>query len=278
MTDGEEIPRYAEMNRLDGQVHVVIGTGVGGIGFHAAHALAAAGAKVFCVDVDPAAARETARQVGGEFGCCDVTQAGEVERILGEAERRLGRIDGVTNVVGVAVFKPFAESSDDEWDWQQEIVLRHAFRTLRAAIPHLEKAGGGSLSFVSSVAGLNGAPSNGIYGLFKAAMMSMVRSAAIELGPAGIRVNAVAPGATLTPRLMATQSPQMRDAVIRATPLRKAAQPSDIAAALLFLASPLAGHVTGQTIVVDGGCGLMNWRELSGAGIPPGTEPAGTPQ
>jgi len=246
----------------------VIGTGVGGIGFHAAHALASAGAKVFCVDVDPAAAQETARQVGGEFGCCDVTQAGEIDRILGEAERRFGRIDGVTNVVGMAVFKPFAESSDDDWDWQQEIVLRHAFRTLRAAIPRLEKAGGGSLSFVSSVAGLNGAPSNGIYGLFKAAMMSMVRSAAIELGPAGIRVNAVAPGATKTPRLMATQSPQMRESVIRATPLRKAAEPSDIAAALLFLASPMAGHVTGQTIVVDGGCGLMNWRELSGAGIP----------
>jgi NAD(P)-dependent dehydrogenase (short-subunit alcohol dehydrogenase family) len=132
----------------------------------------------------------------------------------------------------------------------------------------IERSGGGSLGFVSSIAGLNAAPSNGTYGMFKSAMMSMVRSAAVELGPAGIRVNCVAPGATRTARLLATQSPAMLEAARNATPLRKAAEPSDIAAALAFLASPMAGHITGQTLVIDGGVSLMNWRELSAVGVP----------
>ncbi len=191
-----------------------------------------------------------------------------VEQALAQVRDRWGRLDGAIDVIGAALFKPFTETTDDEWDGQVDLVIRHAFRVLRAAAPLIERSGGGSIGFVSSIAGVNAAPSYGTYGMFKSAMMSMARSAAVELGPAGIRVNCVAPGATRTARLLATQSADMLEVARRSTPLRKAAEPSDIAAGLAFLASPMAGHITGQTLVIDGGASLMNARELSRVGIP----------
>jgi len=258
---------YPSFIRVDGQVHVVFGVGEG-IGGQTARAMASLGATVVCVDIDADAAEAAAAAVGGHAVQADVSVAGEVDRVLADAADRFVRLDGVVDIIGAAIFKSFTETTDEDWERQEGLVIRHAFRILRAAAPHLARSGGGSLSFVASIAGLSAAPLNGIYGMFKAAMMSMVRSAAVELGPSGIRVNCVAPGSTNTPRLLATQSQEMREAAIRSTPLRKAAEPSDIAGALAFFASPLAGHITGQTLVVDGGVSLMNWRELTAVSIP----------
>lgn len=257
---------YASMIRLDGRVYAVFGTGAG-IGGETVRALTALGATVACLDLDLDAARVATGPDGLALGV-DVSEPGAIDRALDEVIERYGRLDGAIDVIGAALFKKFAETTDDEWDRQIDLVIRHAFRVLRAAAPLIERSGGGSLGFVTSIAGINAAPSNGTYGMFKAAMMSMVRSAAVELGPTGIRVNCVAPGATLTPRLLATQSGPMQDAARRSTPLRKLAEPSDMAAALAFLSSPMAGHITGQTLVVDGGVTLMNWRELTEVGTP----------
>ena len=260
---------YSSLIRLDGRVYAVFGTGAG-IGGETVRALATLGAKVACLDLDADAAEAAAARAGSDAMSLrvDVAEPGAIDRALAEVVNRWGRLDGAVDIIGAALFKPFIETTDDEWDRQMDLVIRHAFRVLRAAAPLIERSGGGSLGFVSSIAGLNAAPSNGTYGMFKAAMMSMVRSAAVELGPAGIRVNCVAPGATRTARFLATQTAEMQESARRSTPLRKAAEPSDIAAGLAFLASPMAGHITGQTLVIDGGVSLMNWRELTAVGIP----------
>lgn len=269
--NGESVSHvdYSSMIRLDGRVFAVFGTGAG-IGGETVRALAALGARVACLDIDAEAAEAAAAAAGSAAMALrvDVGEPGAIDRALGAVVDGWGRVDGTIDVIGAALFTPLVQTTDEEWDEQIDLVIRHAFRVLRAAAPWIERSGGGSIGFVSSIAGLNAAPSNATYGMFKAAMMSMVRSAAVELGPAGIRVNCVAPGATNTPLLLATQSAEMRGAAIRSTPLRKAAEPSDIAAGLAFLASPMAGHITGQTLVIDGGVTLMNWRELTAVGIP----------
>lgn len=257
---------YTTLLRLDEKVFAIFGTGEG-IGGELARGLTGLGARVACIDLDLNAAQAAAGHEGLPL-TVDVSEPGAIDSALARVVAHFGRLDGAIDIIGAALFKDFAETTDAEWDRQIDLVIRHAFRVLRAAAPLLTDAGGGSLGFVSSIAGLNSAPSNGTYGMFKAAMMSMVRTAAVELGPAGIRVNCVAPGATETPRMLATQSLTMREAARLSTPLRKAATPRDIASALAFLASPMAGHITGQTLVIDGGVSLMNWREILNVGTP----------
>jgi NAD(P)-dependent dehydrogenase (short-subunit alcohol dehydrogenase family) len=137
--------------------------------------------------------------------------------------------------------------------WEHDIVLRHAWLTMQLFGRAMAADGGGSLAFVASVSGMAGAPLHSSYGAFKAALMALVRSAALELGPHGIRVNAVAPGVVWTPRVSAYLGEPGHRANVDNAPLGRVALPADIAAALLFVSSDLAGYVTGQTLVVDGG-------------------------
>lgn len=250
---GDDAREHLSSLRLGPEVHAVIGAG-DGIGRETARALSAAGATVLCVDIDPAWADRVAGETGGLAARCDVTREGELDRVLADAERDAGPIAGVTNIVGMTLWKRLEESTEEDWLWQNEIVAGQALRTLRVATPFLRRAGGGCMSFVASVSAFTSAPGHGLYGMSKAALRSMARTAAIELGPLGIRVNTVSPGATRTPRLVADPrfDEPLRDNALR-TPLGKLAEPGDIAATLLFLASPLAGHITGQDITVDGG-------------------------
>jgi NAD(P)-dependent dehydrogenase (short-subunit alcohol dehydrogenase family) len=134
-------------------------------------------------------------------------------------------------------------------------VLRHAFLAMQHAGRAMAAGGGGAMVFVASVSGITSAPRHGAYGAAKAGLMSLVRTGAVELGPSNVRVNAVAPGVVWTPRVSAFLGEAGRTLNTDNTPLRRVAQPADIAAAILFLASDLAGYVTGQTLVVDGGVG-----------------------
>jgi len=114
----------------------------------------------------------------------------------------------------------------------------------------------GCMAFVASVSGITSAPLHSAYGAAKAGLIALVKSGAVELGPSGIRVNAVAPGMVWTPRVSAYVGEEGRQRNAANTPLRRVALPADIASALLFLMSDLAGYVSGQTLVVDGGVGV----------------------
>ncbi len=134
-------------------------------------------------------------------------------------------------------------------------MLRHAYLLSQLFGAAMAAAGGGTMAFVASVSGLSSAPRHAAYGAAKAGLMSLVRTAAVELGPLGVRTNAVAPGVVWTPRVSGYLGDEGRERNIANTPLRRVALPADIAAALLFLTSDLSGYVNGQTLVVDGGVG-----------------------
>jgi NAD(P)-dependent dehydrogenase (short-subunit alcohol dehydrogenase family) len=253
-TDDSPVPDYPGLLRLDGRRFVVIGAGQG-IGRQASHALASAGARLMTVDVDPDLASEIAAEVDGEAFAGDAIDRSDSERLFDDAVARLGGIDGVVDIIGMARYSMLTELSDEEWHWHFDIVLRHAFLAMQHGGRVMQRTGGGVMVFVASVSGLTSAPRHSAYGAAKAGLMSLVRTGAVELGPAGIRVNAVAPGVVWTPRVSAFLGEAGRDLNTSNTPLRRVAQPADIASAILFLASDLSSYVTGQTLVVDGGVG-----------------------
>jgi len=253
-TDDSPVPAYPDLLRLDGRGFVVVGAGQG-IGRQTTHALAACGATVFCIDAVEDLAKEIADEVGGIPHVIDATKRDQVDESVAEARRQLGRIDGLVDIIGMARYEPFLETSDDTWDWTFDIVLRHAFYFGQAAGRVMAEQGAGSLVYIASVSGISSAPLHSPYGAAKAGLMSLVRSMAVELGPQGVRVNAVAPGVVWTPRISQFLGEEGRAMQSDNSPLRRVAEPKDIASAALFLSSDLAGYITGHTIVVDGGVG-----------------------
>ncbi|MHB8511591.1 MAG: SDR family NAD(P)-dependent oxidoreductase [Actinomycetota bacterium] len=250
--DDSKVPHYAELLRLDDRGFVVVGAGQG-IGRQTAHALASLGARVFCIDNQDALAKQIAAEVGGIPHVADATSREDVEHSIEEATRALGRIDGLVDIVGMARYVDIVSTSDEDWNWTFDIVLRHAFLFSQAAAKAMPN--GGVMTFVASVSGITSAPLHAAYGAAKAGLMAWVRSLAVELGPRGIRANAVAPGLVWTPRVGGYLGEKGRAINERNTPLRRVAEPSDIASAILYLSSDLASFVTGQTLVVDGGVG-----------------------
>jgi len=252
--DDSPVPSYPDMLRLDGRGFVVVGAGQG-IGRQTAHALASAGAKVFCVDVDENLAKEIAGEVGGVGWSGDARDREQAAAAIGAAGQALGRIDGLVDIVGMARYLDALETTDEDWDWTFGMVLRHAFLFSQYAGKAMVADGGGVMVFVASVSGLTSAPRHAAYGAAKAGLMSWVRSLAVELGPKGVRVNAVAPGVVWTPRVSGYLGEKGREGQSRNAPLGRVAETSDIASAILFLSSDLSGYVNGQTLVVDGGVG-----------------------
>jgi NAD(P)-dependent dehydrogenase (short-subunit alcohol dehydrogenase family) len=250
--DDSPVPDYAGLLRLDGRGFVVAGAGQG-IGRQTAHALAAAGARVVCVDLERARAERVAAEVGGIAWCGDVRERADAERLIADAGAALGRLHGLVDIVGMARFVDLVDTTDDDWQFNFDMVLRHAFLLAQLGGCALRDAGGGVLVFVASASALTSAPHHAAYGAAKAALLSLVRTAAVELGPSGVRVNAVAPGMVWTPRVSALLGEEGRARNEANAPLRRIALPEDVASAILFLACDLARHVTGHTLVVDGG-------------------------
>jgi NAD(P)-dependent dehydrogenase (short-subunit alcohol dehydrogenase family) len=252
-TDDTPVPDYPSLLRLDGKRFVVVGAGQG-IGRQTSHALASVGAKLVCVDNRDDLAKEIADEVGGALFVADATKREDAERAIEFAVSELGGLDGLVDIVGMARYGNAIDTSDEDWEWTFDIVLRHAFLFAQAAAKAFQD--GGSLVFVASVSGISSAPRHAAYGAAKAGLMSWVRSLAVELGPQGIRVNAVAPGVVWTPRISQVLGEKGRELQSKNAPLGRVAEPTDIASAILFLSSDLASYVTGQTLVVDGGVGV----------------------
>lgn len=239
--------------RLTDRVFAVLGVGPG-IGFEAVRQLARAGAVVGCVDIDADRANAAARDVGGFPIVADVLDPAGFDEAMDALEAAgRGPLRGVVDVVGGSIGGPLTEADEALIDRNFDLNLRHAFRVIRRAGPMIEAGGGGALVFVGSLAGVVSSPSQAIYGSAKAALHHLVRCAGAELGPRGVRVNAVAPGLVATPRMVERFTPDEFAQMEAAAPLRRIMQPSDIARVIAFLACDMSAVVTSQTLVVDAG-------------------------
>ena len=228
---------------------LVAGAGQG-IGRACALAFAEAGARVACLDSDAERAAAVAAEVNGAALVGDATQRADVERVVAD----LDGVDVLVDIIGMARFGRLLDASDDDWDANFDLVLRHAFYLSQAAGRRMvDQRNGGAMVFVASVSGLASAPRHGAYGAAKAGLMSLVRTLAIELAADAIRVNSVAPGAVRTPRVVAATSEERLAESARSIPLGRQAEPEEIATAVTFLASDQASYITGQTLIVDGG-------------------------
>ncbi len=252
-TDDSFVPDYISKLSLAGKGFVLIGAGQG-IGRQSAHALSQAGARVVCCDLDTELAKQVAEEVGGIPWSGNAIDREDSKRLFMEAKQALGEIDGVVDIVGMAQYAKLIDIDDEKWGWHFDIVLRHAWLAVQhGAQMMIEQTKGGTMVFVASVSGLSSAPLHGAYGAAKAGLVSLVKTSAIELGEHGIRVNAVAPGVVWTPRVSGYLGQDGKEKNANNSPLRRVAETSDIASAILYLASDLSGYVTGQTLVVDGG-------------------------
>jgi 7-alpha-hydroxysteroid dehydrogenase len=243
--------------RLDGRVALLSGAGRG-IGAAAALALAEAGADVAVLSrtkeqIDAVAERVRALGRRAIAVVSDASDAASTEAAVARAVQELGRLDVVVSVTGGAMPRPFLKTSDDALALAFESNVLQALRLARNAIPHLLGSDAASIVMVSSAIGHVVGRGYVAYGSGKASLDHAVRLLAAEFNPK-IRVNAVAPGAVLTDSLeKVAADPTIKAVLERETPLHRIGTVDDIAAAVLYLASPASSYVTGQVLAVDGG-------------------------
>jgi NAD(P)-dependent dehydrogenase (short-subunit alcohol dehydrogenase family) len=251
------------MSSLTGKVAIITGA-AGGLGTALAHSFAREGCRLFLTDVrqDALERLRSAIAAGGtDVRTCtaDLTVTREVRSMIEQAVREFETLDILVNNAGISATKSFWDLEEADWDYLLQLNVKGVFFALQAAARHLTK-GGGSIINIASVAGRLPRPCLLPYAASKAAVISITRSAALLLAGSGIRVNAIAPGMMDTDMLHGLQSmwnqssgeaatPPSRDLV----PLGRIAQPAEIAAAAVFLASDSAAYITGQTLNVCGG-------------------------
>jgi NAD(P)-dependent dehydrogenase (short-subunit alcohol dehydrogenase family) len=236
--------------RLDGAVAAVTG-GASGIGQASVRALAEAGATVIVLD------RTAQDGEGPETIAVDVADADAVRAAFDAIAARHGRLDILVNSAGTAIRKPALDVSVEDWNTVVAVNMTGSFLCAREAARLMIAAGRpGAIVNVASIMGLSGGGlyPNISYQTTKGAIVNMTRALAVEWAPNGIRVNAVAPTYVRTPFIRSLlDQPELMRRIEEMTPLRRLAEPEEVAAAILYLASPAAGMVTGHTLPVDGG-------------------------
>jgi 3-oxoacyl-[acyl-carrier protein] reductase len=240
------------MQSLTDQVAVVTGA-ARGIGRGIASVLAAEGAHVVIVDVDAELGATTAAELGGIAVAADVTDGASVESMAARVVEDLGRIDILAANAGVYPFADLDALDEQVWNRVMDLNVGGAVRSVRACLPVMRARGYGRIVLTSSITGpITGQPGFAHYGASKAAMLGFMRSAAIELARTGITINAVMPGNVSTPGFAGTSDEHQRR-MLSSIPMGRYAEPEEVGWAVRFLASPEAGYITGQTLIVDGG-------------------------
>ncbi|MBI2262737.1 MAG: glucose 1-dehydrogenase [Caulobacterales bacterium] len=251
------------MNRLQDKVAVITGAAVG-LGRAAALRMSDEGASVALLDVRDSEGEAFAAELAATgrtaaYWRCDVSDERAVQRVIDAVVERFGRLDVLVNNAGVAgVNKPTHEISEAEWDWVQAINVKGVFFCTKHAIPHLKRAGGGSIINLSSIYGLVGGPDVPPYHASKGAVRLMTKTDALLYAPDRIRVNSIHPGFIWTPMVEGHLSGQGdleagKKAAAALHPLGHMGEPDDIAWGAVYLACDEARFVTGSELVIDGG-------------------------
>ena len=251
---------------LTGKVALISGGG-GGIGRAVALALARAGAKTAIADIAKDNAEKVKREAqafGVESEACavDLTKKTDVDRMVGEVLAHFGQIDILVNCQGWDRLEPFVESNEETWEKLLAINFKSVLYTVKAVLPQMISRGGGKILNIASDAGRVGSSWEAVYAGAKGAVIAFSKTIARELARYKINVNVVCPGLTETPLLGAVrgqseQTAKIIEAVTKATPFRRPAKPEEIADAVLFLTSPAANFITGQTLSVSGGLTMV---------------------
>jgi 3-oxoacyl-[acyl-carrier protein] reductase len=238
---------------LTGKTAFVTGS-TRGIGRAIAQVLYGAGAKVSIVGRELERARSVATELGDRAHgvACDVAQASQVEAALAETEKTLGPIDILVNNAGVTRDNILLRLTDDDWNTVLDANLKGSFNTIRAAIKGMMKRRSGRIINITSIVGLTGNKGQANYSASKAGLIGLTKSVAKEYASRNILANCVAPGFIETDMTHALPA-EARATLLEEIALGRLGRPEDVAGTVLFLASDLAGYITGQVLVVDGG-------------------------
>ena len=250
-------------------LRAVITGAASGIGAATARRLAGAdGARLLLVDRAEEQLQRVAGELGAEALTVDLTLPDAGERVAAAARERLGGLDLLVSNAGAAISAPLVELSLEDWDLTFAINVRAAWLLAKAAYPLLRDAQG-SLVVTASIAAREPAAPVGAYAASKAAVVMLVRQLAYEWGPDGIRCNCVSPGTTHTGMTDGTYSdPQRRSERASHLPLRRIAEPDEVAGVIAFLAGPDASYITGVDVLVDGGLGTSLLPAIRGLSPP----------
>ncbi len=241
------------MNTLEDKVVIITG-GARGLGAEAARQAVAAGARVVVADVleQDGAALVAELGAAGRFARLDVTSEQDWARVVDFTRAEFGRIDGLVNNAGIATGTPLESESVEHFRRVVEVNLVGVFIGMKAVIPALKEAGGGSIVNISSAAGLMGLAFTSSYGASKWGVRGLSKIGAVELGTERIRVNSVHPGMTYTP-MTAETGIRRGEGNYPNTPMGRVGEAPEIASAVVFLLSDAASYVTGAELAVDGG-------------------------
>lgn len=256
---------YPGMFDLTGKTALVVGAG-SGIGEASAHGLAAFGAEVYAADVNAEAAEATARGIreNGDKAVAvvlDMLDSASVEAVAVE----IGTPDVLVSTPSVNVRKPVLEITDEEFDRIIDLNLKGTFRLIQTFGRAMAERGSGSIVAFSSIRAQTVEPGQGIYAATKSGTVQMLRALAAELGPSGVRVNAIAPGIVETPlTAQIKESPDWYEAYASKSALGRWAQPQEMVGMVVYLASEASSFVTGASMPVDGG-----WTAIDGRFTPP---------